>query len=96
MHQAGKCAQISIDMKRSRLRVLIVSETHWIQSGQKHLMSRKQILNSGLDDNQHLEGVALLCSMYAQKFFRGQKLYGERIIMTSLTVRSKNINMTVM
>ena len=53
MYEAGKSSQVSQEMKRYRLHILGVSETHWIQSGQKQLSSGEQILYSGREDKRH-------------------------------------------
>ncbi|GFR72651.1 endonuclease-reverse transcriptase [Elysia marginata] len=82
-------------MKRYRLHILGVSETHWIQSGQKTLGFGELILFSGREDNQHSEGVALVLGKYAQKSLRGWEPHGERIIMATFQTRSKNINMNI-
>ncbi|GFS20455.1 endonuclease-reverse transcriptase [Elysia marginata] len=95
LYQAGKTAQLTTEMKRYRLHILGVSETHWIQSGQKTLGSGELILFSGREHNQHSEGVALVLAKYAQKSLRGWEPHGERIIMTSFQTRSKNINMNI-
>ena len=95
MYEAGKSSQVSQEMKRYRLHILGVSETHWIQSGQKQLSSGELILYSGREDKRHAEGVAIILSKYAQKSLRGWEPHGERIIMASFTTRNKSINMTV-
>ncbi|GFR61508.1 endonuclease-reverse transcriptase [Elysia marginata] len=82
-------------MKRYRLHILGVSETHWIQSGQKTLGSGELILFSGREHNRHSEGVASVLGKYAQKSLRGWEPHGERIIMASFQTRSKNINMNI-
>ncbi|GFS13735.1 craniofacial development protein 2-like [Elysia marginata] len=51
LYQAGKTAQLTTEMKRYRLHILGVSETHWIQSGQKTLGSGELILFSGREHN---------------------------------------------
>ncbi|GFS17110.1 endonuclease-reverse transcriptase [Elysia marginata] len=95
LYQAGKTAQLTTEMKRYRLHILGVSETHWIQSGQKTLGSGELILFSGREHKQHSESVALVLGKYAQKSLRGWEPHGERIIMASFQTRSKNINMNI-
>ena len=53
MYEAGKCAQVVSEMHRYRLHILGVSETHWIQSGQKQLKAGEVVLYSGRNDRQH-------------------------------------------
>ena len=95
LYQAGKTAQLTMELKRYRLHILGVSETHWTQSGQKTLSSGELILFSGREDNHHSEGVALVLGKYAQKCLRGWEPHGERIIMASFKTTSKNINMNI-
>ena len=95
LYEAGKSSQVSQEMKRYRLHILGVSETHWIQSGQKQLSSGEQILYSWREDKHHAEGVGIILSKYAQKSLRGWEPHGERIIMASFTTRSKSINMNI-
>ena len=82
-------------MKRYRLHILGVSETHWIQFGQKQLSSGEQVLYSGREDNLHLEGVGIILSKYAQKTLRGWEPHGQRIIMASFHTKNKGINMNI-
>ncbi|GFR72235.1 endonuclease-reverse transcriptase [Elysia marginata] len=37
MYESGKTAQVVKEMHRCRLHILVISETHWNQSGQKTL-----------------------------------------------------------
>ena len=82
-------------MKRYRLHILGVSETHWIQFGQKQLSSGEQVLYSGREDNLHVGGVGIILSRYAQKTLRGWEPHGERIIMASFHTKNKGINMNI-
>ena len=95
MFEAGKSPQVTNEMRRYKLDILGISETHWIQSGQKRLNTGEQILFSGRKDQQHSEGVAFILSKLAQKSLRGWEAHGERIIMASFTTRNKDINMNI-
>ena len=53
MYEAGKSSQVTNQMRRYKLDILGISETHWIQSGQKRLNTGEQILFSGRKDQQH-------------------------------------------
>ena len=53
LYEPGKCNEVVQEMKRYRLHILGVSETHWIQFGQKQLSSGEQVLYSGREDNLH-------------------------------------------
>ena len=81
MYEAGKTSQVTNEMRRYKLDILGISETYWIQSGQKRLNSGELILFSGRNDKQHSEGVALILSKLAQKSLRGWEAHGERIMM---------------
>ena len=95
MYEAGKSSQVTSEMRRYKLDILGISETHWIQSGQKRLNTGEQILFSGRKDQQHSEGVALILSKLAQKSLRGWEAHGERIMMASFTTRNKGIDMNI-
>ena len=95
MYETGKSAQVCTEMKRYRLHVLGLSETHWIQSGQKRLSSGELILFSGREENHHTAGVGIILSKFAQKTLRGWEPHGERIIMASLTTKNRNINLNI-
>ena len=71
LFETGKCAQAIQEMKRNRLHILGVSETHWIHSGQKRMKSGETILFSGKEEGTHTEGVAFILSKEAQKTLRG-------------------------
>ena len=95
LYEAGKSTQVVKEMQRYSLHTLGISETHWIQSGQKRLSNGEQILYSGREDQRHSEGVAFILGKAAQKSLRGWEPHGERIIMASFTTRNSNINMNI-
>ena len=95
LYEAGKCQQAINEMQRYNLHILGVSESHWIQFGQKRLRSGFLVLFSGRDQAPHREGVALILSKTAQNTLRGWEAHGPRIIMASFSSRSKKVNINV-
>ena len=64
MYETGKSAQLSREMQRYKVDILGISETHWIQSGQKRLRTGELVLPAGREDGVHAEGVALVLGKY--------------------------------
>lgn len=95
MYEAGKTLQIQKEMERYRLNILGISETHWIQSGQKRLRTGELLIYSGDSTGPHRKGVAFMISKSAQKTLRGWEAHGARIILASFTTSSKRINMNI-
>ena len=95
MYETGKTAQIVEEMRRYQLHILGLSETHWIQCGQKRTGSGELIIYSGAEDGPHRNGVAMVLSKATQKSLRGWEALGPRMIMASFTTKNKKINMNV-
>jgi hypothetical protein len=95
LYEAGKCKQALHEMRRYSLHMLGVSESHWIQFGQKRFRTGELILFSGRDQAPHREGVALILSKAAQKTLRGWEAHGPRIIMASFSSRNKRTNINI-
>ncbi|VDO70987.1 unnamed protein product [Schistosoma margrebowiei] len=57
-----RALQIAAEMRRYKLEVLGISETHWTQVGQQRLTSGELLLYSGHEEEnaQHTQGVALM------------------------------------
>ena len=89
--------QVAAEMKSYNLTLLGISETRWIQSGQRRLLSGEMILYSGHEDAEapHTEGVALLLSPPAQRALVGWEAHGSRIISASFRTTRKKIRMNV-
>ena len=83
LYEAGKCAQATREMQRYRLDILGVSETHWIQSGQKKLRAGELVLFSGKEEIIHEEGVAIILSKRAQRTLRDWEAHGSRLLLAS-------------
>ena len=90
LYETGKIKQVCNEMHRNRLHILGVSETHWNQSGQKHLKEGALFIYSSNDGGHHRGGVGLLISKMAQKTFRGWEAHGPRIIMASFGTKQNN------
>jgi len=90
MYESGKCHQVLEEMKRYRLDILGISESHWIRFGRKPLGTGEQILYSGREEKPHREGVALIISRQASKTFLGWEPHGARILRASFAAFSTN------
>ncbi|KAK3780057.1 hypothetical protein RRG08_061825 [Elysia crispata] len=79
-------------MQRYRLDILGVSETHWIQSGQKKLRSGELVLFSGKEE----EGVAVILSKRVQRTLRGWEAHGSRLLLASFSSSNRGININIL
>ena len=97
MYEAGKTAQVAAEMRNYKLTLLGLSETRWVQSGQKRLSTGEMLLYSGheKEDAPHTQGVALMLSKTAQRALIGWKAHGPRIITASFWTKKKKITMNV-
>ena len=80
-----------MEMKRYGIRVLGISETRWLQSGQIRLASGEQLL----DGAPHTEGVGLMLAPEAQRALIGWEPVSSRIITAKFTSKRKNINLHI-
>ena len=96
LYEAGKCVQATREMQRYRLDILGVSETHWIQSGQKKLRSGELVLFSGKEEGIHEEGVAIILSKRAQRTLRGWEAHGSRLLLASFSSSNRGININIL
>ncbi|VDP29362.1 unnamed protein product [Schistosoma margrebowiei] len=73
MWETGKVFQIATEMRRYKLEVLGISETHWTHIGQQRLDSGKLLLYSGHEEKNapHTQKVALMLSKQAQNALIG-------------------------
>ena len=97
MFQSGKTAEIAAEMHRYKLSILGISETRWLQSGEKTTPSGNVILYSGHeeDDAPHTEGVALILTREAQKALIGWVPHGSRIIEATFKTNHNKIRLNV-
>ncbi|VDO85357.1 unnamed protein product [Schistosoma margrebowiei] len=96
MWDTGRVLQIAAKMRRYKLEVLGISETHWTQVGQR-LASVELLLYSGHDEENapHTQGVALMLSKQAQNALIGWKSHGPRIIKASFKTKREGISMNI-
>ena len=52
MYQTGKLAQVTAEMRRYKLYVLVMSESRWTVSGRQTTTIRETVLHPGCKDNQ--------------------------------------------
>ena len=97
MFETGKAAQVSAEMARYGIHILGLSETRWIQAGQRRLSSGVQIIYSGHadEDARHTQGVAIMLSQTAGKTLISWEGHGPRLITASFTTKNKDINMNI-
>ena len=84
-------------MQRYNLALLGISESRWVQSGQKRLISGEMILFSGHEeeDAPHTEGVALMLSRSAQQALIGWESHGPRIIRALFRTKQRKIKLNI-
>ena len=97
MYEAGRTRQVAMEMKRYGIKVLGISETRWLQSGQIRLATGEQLLYSGhtMDGAPHTEGVGLMLAPEAQRALIGWEPVSSRIITAKFTSKRKNINLHI-
>ena len=59
MYETGKLAQVTAEMRRYKLYVLVMSESRWTVSGRQTTTTGETVLYSGREDNQRHAGVAM-------------------------------------
>ncbi|VDP49515.1 unnamed protein product [Schistosoma margrebowiei] len=71
--ETGKTSQIAMEVRRYNSAVLGISETHWIQAGQKRLATGEMLLYSDHEEDNapHTQGVALMLSKVARNALVG-------------------------
>ena len=67
MYTAGKSAQVARVMNQMKIQIMEISECRWIGAGRMKLGSDKTVLYSGRDDDQHMQGVAIMMNQEATK-----------------------------
>ncbi|VDP61740.1 unnamed protein product, partial [Schistosoma mattheei] len=84
-------------MRRYKLGVLEIRETHQTQVGQQRLASGELPLYSGHEEENapYTQGVALMLSKQAQNALKGWESHGPRIIKASFKTKKEGISMNV-
>ena len=60
MYTAGKSAQVAGVVIQMKIQIMGISECRWIGTGRMKLSSGETVLYSGRDDDQHMQGVAIM------------------------------------
>ncbi|VDP50451.1 unnamed protein product [Schistosoma margrebowiei] len=97
MWETRKISQIATEMRRYKLAVLGISETHWTQAGQQRLNTREMLLYSGHEKSNapHTQEVALMLSNVARNALVGWESHGSRIIKASFNTKKEGITMNI-
>ena len=97
MFEAGKAAQVAVEMRNYKISILGISEARWTDSGQKRLTTGELLLYSGHEDENgpHTQGVAIMLSKAAQGALIGWEAHGPRVITASFRTKRKKINMNL-
>ena len=93
MFETTKTAQVLSEMKRYRLDIPGISESHWTGSGHQVLHDGSVILHSG-HENTHTHGVAILISKEKAKTLLEWEPVSERLIQVHLN--SKYCKLTIL
>lgn len=85
MWETERINQIAAGMRRYNLTMLVIIEAHWIQVGQKRIISGEMLLYSGQEEETapHTQAVALMLSKEALNALIGWEFDGSKIIKTS-------------
>ena len=67
MYTAAKSTQVARVMNQMRIHIMGRSECRWIGAGRMKLSSGETVLYSGRDDDQHMQGVAIMMNQEATK-----------------------------
>ncbi|VDO85218.1 unnamed protein product [Schistosoma margrebowiei] len=97
MWETVKTSQIATEMRRYNLAVLGISETHWIQAGQKRLATREMLLYSSHEEDNapHTQGFVLMLSIVARNALVRWESHGSRIIKASFKTKKEVILMNI-
>ena len=97
MYETGRTAQAATEMRNYRLSILGISESQWIGSFQRWLISGELLLFSGHEQENapHTQGASLMLSRTAQRAVIGWEGHGPRIITATFRTNERRINMDV-
>lgn len=79
-----KLAQITAEMRRYKLHVLGVSESRWTDSGRMRTTTGETLFNSGREDGQRHEGVAVILKKGIEKSLMEWKPICNRLLTVRL------------
>ena len=80
LYQTGKLSQVVNEFDNYRLDLLGLSETRWVGSDRKSLLSGHTLIYSGREDDIHEQGVGLLISKKVSKSLLEWQPYGPRFL----------------
>ena len=80
MHTTGKSAQVARVMNQMKIQIMGISECRWTRAGRMKLSSGETVLYSGRDDDQRMQGVAIMMTKEATKALIDRSPINERII----------------
>ena len=81
MYAIGKSAQIAKEMQNYNLDISGTSECRWTESGKLKLASGESVIYSGLEDEMHRSGVAIMMSKHAEALLMEWQPINDRTIM---------------
>ena len=87
MYEAGKQAQVLREMKENKLHILGISECRWTGFGKNLTNTGDTIIYSGIKDNKHKRGVAIILNKSASKSLIEYNPVNERIITARLNTK---------
>ena len=67
MYTAGKSAQVARVMNQMKIHIMGINKCRWTGAGRMKLSSGEAVLYSGRDDDQHMQGVAMMMNQEATK-----------------------------
>ncbi|CAH8628215.1 unnamed protein product [Schistosoma rodhaini] len=98
MCETTKFCQIATEMRRNKLAVLAISETHWTQAGQQKLDTGKMLPYSGYEDENapQNQGNSLMLSKEARNAHKRRESHRSRITKASFKTKKEvfTINVT--
>ena len=80
MYTTGKSAQVARVMNQMKIQIMGISECRWTRAGRITLSSGETVLYLGRDDDQHMQGVAIMMAKEATKALIDWSPINERII----------------
>ena len=93
MYTTEKSAQVARVMNQVKIQIMGISECRWTRAGRMKLSSGETVLYSGRDDDQHMQGVAIMMTQEATKALIDWSPINERIIKARFY--SKFVKLTV-
>ena len=93
LYASGSISLLAREMRKRRINIMGISETHWTGQGKMELAEGETIIYSGRDDDNHRQGVGILMSKTAARALIDWTPVNERIIQARY--HSKHIKLTI-